>query len=251
MCDRQITNSFEKQTSSEKISFSPYPTSLGFTGPTIKVNAVIQSRPITKTELQGASMSVTGPLGCRNTEIPKLLSLNFNGTFNTSKLKTGPYSNTGGQINFREIFFNFFDLEIEFDGTYKLEQDLVCQETIPQTYNIDNKPFNVSKIKSIKFDKERYFATNTSDDSNINELQFDLVPLFLDASSSFGKFFEQQINGLLNETGFGRKVEKEIDRIYCLDKNKSEEISINYYTAYKYKIKRLEEIGIVFRDKIS
>ena len=238
MCNRPLEVKFEKQQSSEKISFPTQTVSLGFTGPTVKVPAILASLPKTKSLIiNGATLTVNEPI-CEITDS----KLNFDAILDISRLKSGPYSDTGGQINFKELFYNFFDLEIQFVGNYQFDPKLVCDDSIPQTYNLDNKPFQIQNIKSISFDKNKYFASNTDDDSNINKLQYDLIDLFMDASGPFVPIFKDVTNSLLNQTGFGRQVNAEMNRVYCESKGTKQ--LVNTFSLYDEKIKVLQQNGI-------
>lgn len=241
MCDNKLNNGFEKITSSEDINFQPPSISIGFTGPTDPVNAVLSSKPnLTKAILTNqVSIESKGPICQFSTTI-----ITFPAKIQIGKIKSGPYTDTGGKIDFRDIYFNFIDITFELQVKYEFDPSLVCDETKPQTYNIDNKPFSVD-VQTVSFDKSKYFATNGDDDSNLNIFQKDLGDLFSDAKSSFVQFFNALISGLLNQSALGRNLESTLDKIYC----SQEKNIVNTYILFEDKIKRIERMGIYFKDK--
>jgi hypothetical protein len=240
MCDKPLSTKFEKQDSNETIMVTPNTIDIKFIGPTVKNPvATFASKPNTKAIFSnGVSLDVVQNI-CQTSDT----TLTFQALIEAGRIKSGPYSDSGGQIEFRNLFFNFFDVKYNTNITYQFDPKLVCDESIPQTYNIDNQPFDVI-VTSISFDKSKYFATNTEDDTNINKFQMDLVDLFssTDTSGSLVQFHNQILDALLNKSGFGRKVEKEVDRIYCAQN--SETKIVNTFELYEQKIKRLQENGL-------
>jgi hypothetical protein len=242
MCDNPLSAKLEKQDSNETITVTPNPISIKFIGPTMKdpfSPATFSSKPNTKVIFSnGVSLNVVQNI-CQSSDT----TLTFQALIEIGKIKSGPYIDSGGEIEFRDLFFNFFNVKYNTNITYQFDPKLVCAESVPQTYNIDNRPFQVV-VTSISYDKSKYFATNTEDETNINKFEMDLVDLFLstDASGSLVQFHNQILNALLNKSGFGRKVEKEIDRIYCAQN--AETKIVNTYILYEQKIKRLQQNGL-------
>lgn len=239
MCDKTLSTKFEKQDSNETINVAIDQLNIKFIGPTVKNQATFASKLNTKAIYSnGVSLEVLQNV-CQTSDT----TLSLQALIEIGRIKTGPYSDTGGQIDFRNLFFNFFDVKYNANITYQFDPKLVCDESIPQTFNIDNKPFQAT-VTSISFDKSKFFATNTEDDTNINMFQMDLLDLFstIEGSGSFVVFHNQLVTSLLNKSGFGRKVEKELDRIYCAQS--SETKMVNTFELYEQKIKILQQNGL-------
>lgn len=235
MCD-EISTPFKTQTSNQDITFAPKPFRIPFVGPTYSVNAFFTTLPKTKAFVtQGISLEILDPV------CDQVTFLQSKATIKIGRLKCGPYADTGGDIDFKSIFFNFYDLTIQTGIKYNFDSLLICDDTKPKTYNIDNMPFETNVI-SVNFDPSKYFTTNTDDDTNINPLFKDLIPLFLDGSGNFIEFWNSICYGLLNSSGFGRQVEQEMDNIYCKDNN---QLVKNPYRLYDQKIKRLKQKDLI------
>jgi hypothetical protein len=243
MCDK-LTTPFNPQSSDENISFPPKTVSIPYVGPTYGGKATLNTKSGTIAIVSNnASFETVSPLCVSGNTI------NSSSKISIGKLKSGPYEeintnyvDTG--INFASLFFNFFELELLANIQYTFDPKLICDQTTPQTYNIDNSPFTTINVTSIKYNKSKYFATNTGDDTNINNLFYDIRDQFADASGSFVGFFDSILYGLLNKTGFGKKVEAEFDRVYCKDKNASSENVKNPYLMYDEKVNLLKSLGI-------
>jgi hypothetical protein len=239
MCDDPLTTPFQKQVSKEKIEFLNPQVRIEYTGPTVKIPARLYSKTNTKSFINANVEFIANPPIC-----DKNNSLAFSSTTKIGKLKTGPYRddpyNETIGINLSSLFFNFFDLEIEANIIYRFDPNLVCNDSIPQTYNIDNNPFTVD-IESVKFDESGYFVTNGIDEQNKNPLFNDLIPILKDPSGGFFPFFQVVLQGVLNQSGFGRQIEVELNRIICLDKDKQIKIP---QKMYHQKIESLKRSGI-------
>ena len=233
MCDKILSKKYSTQNIDKTIEFTANSINIPYKGPTTGLETSLRSTKDQKVILKGKiSFEVEADICDRENLLETSAILMI------EKLTAGPYETVGSEIEFKDLYFHFKNLKLFLKTKFYFNPLSICrEEESVSTKGIGSLMFMIDEEKGIEF--EKYFVSNGTDETKVNELFYDLEPQFKIYNSTFGIFFDSIAEKLEFNKDFGTPVKNEFIKILC-EYNK-ENIPTQ---AYYEKVEHLKQMNI-------
>jgi hypothetical protein len=236
MCDKILSKKYITQTSDKQLEFNANSINIPYKGPTTGLETSLRSTNQQKVKIQGkTSFEVTSDICDRENFLETKAILSF------ENLMAGPYETVGSEIEFKNLYFHFKNLKIHILTKFYFNPLSICRkEDLLSTKGNGSLMFLIDEEMGVEF--EKYFVTNGDNQTEINELFFDLEPSFKNYNSTFGIFFDSIVNKFEFNREFGNLIRNEFVKILCESKKESENNIPIYF--YLEKVEHLKQMNV-------
>jgi hypothetical protein len=247
MCDRKLNSSFKNQSSTKPEILKSEKLVINYDDPTLFQNVGLYSGVSRTTSISGEIvLQIDGDI-CNFGNY-----LEANGNLKMAQILTGPYETKGGILEYRRLYFFFKDLNLKVKIRYNYDPKTICNgKPIPnpiepqtaQDLSQNKILIQVDSDELIEF--SGFIASNGADTSNINLQMQNLKPFFEDPKKGFFPFYDAFLINLNENSGFGKLIDQEFQRILC--ESNLEKAKIGDYYDKIEKIKDLNLVSVIFR----